>query len=39
MIRFLKRLDKSNANILMMSSGNFSGIDMQKLANLFLKEK
>ncbi len=37
MIRFLKRLDKSNTNILMMSSGNFSGIDMQKLANLFLR--
>ncbi len=39
MIRFLKRLDKSDANILMMSSGNFSGIDMQKLANLFLREE
>ncbi len=39
MIRFLKKLDKSNSTILMMSSGNFSGIDMQKLANLFLKER
>ncbi len=39
MIRFLKKMDKTNSTILMMSSGNFSGIDMQKLANLFLKEK
>ncbi|HIE16099.1 MAG TPA: hypothetical protein EYP69_04145 [Bacteroidales bacterium] len=37
MIRFLKKLNKLNTVILMMSSGNFSGIDMQKLANLFLK--
>ncbi len=37
MLRYLKTLDKDNATILMMSSGNFSGLNMQKLANLFLK--